>query len=139
MTNTWQIAHDFLATLIERVLDGVRGTAWRTVRPWLTLAAVAVSFGVGLLWPREEKQLALGTLNLAGFLWDERNKSVTAVSEIVLSLPDLHSVSHALHVLKPRQIILSGAPNVLNVDALKGLTDLRLLDLTGDHRLQSVD
>jgi hypothetical protein len=40
----WQVAHDFLATLVERVLDGVHRTLWRCIRPWAATATL-----VGLL------------------------------------------------------------------------------------------
>ncbi len=44
----WQIPHDFLANLIERVLDGMRGSFWRMARPFIApvafSAAVIASF-----------------------------------------------------------------------------------------------
>ena len=44
----WQVAHDFLATLIERVLDGVHRTLWRRVRHWVFPATLllAATFSV---------------------------------------------------------------------------------------------
>jgi hypothetical protein len=38
----WQIAHDFLATLIQRVLDGLNRTFWHTVRPWISPAMIVL-------------------------------------------------------------------------------------------------
>jgi hypothetical protein len=136
---TWQIAHDFLATLIERVLDGMHRTFWRTVRPWLAPAAIVLALGAGVVWPQVQRQLARNSLYGAGFTWNEQDAEIVAATPRARELQDLAMISHPLHYLKPRRLKLGGCSNLPNVDALKGLTALKDLDLSDCKKLQNVD
>ena len=136
---TWQIAHDFLATLIERVLDGVHRTLWRAVRPWLAPAAVVLALGVGLVWPWVEKKHAVEALANAGFIWKEQERTIEAAIFASRGITSLLPLGPHIHRIKPRSLDLSGCFVLQNVDVLTGLTGLQSLDLSECFALQNVD
>jgi hypothetical protein len=136
---TWQIAHDFLATLIERVLDGIHRTFWRTLRSWLAPAAVAIALCAGVVWPWVEKQVMLNALYDAGFTWNEKDAEIDAATSRGLAIRDVAEISRPLHWLKPRSLDLRGCEALQNVNGLKGLTNLQSLDLSECFALENVN
>jgi len=135
----WQIAHDFLATLIERVLDGMHRTLWRTVRPWLAPAAVSVAIVLFLMMPWIQKQRDRELLAHAGFNWDEPRSELIVATDAGRSLTNLEPLSASLHRIKSRRINLGACTALQNVNSLAGLTSLQHLDLSDCRKLENVD
>lgn len=136
---TWQIAHDFLAILIERVLDGVHRTLWRTVRPWLAPAAVVLAIGVGVVWPWLGKREAVAALANAGFVWNEKKQEILAATGAAREMSSLLSLISHIRRLQPRSLSLADCSALSNVDTLRGLTCLQVLSLDNCRALQTVD
>ncbi|MHC4143344.1 MAG: leucine-rich repeat domain-containing protein [Planctomycetota bacterium] len=136
---TWQIAHDFLATLIERTLTGLRRTLWRTVRPWLAPVALSIILTVGLIWPWVQKHQAISFIANAGFTWNEPNSMIVAATNEAKKMRQLDDLSAALHRLNPRKLALNECRELQDVDGLQGLTSLQWLDLSWCVRLRNVD
>ena len=135
----WQIAHDFLATLIERVLDGLHRTLWRTLRPWLAPAAVCLALLMFLVVPWIERNRAISQLANAGFTPNEAKAEIIVSTDEGRRIASLDSLSAALRRMKPRSLDLSLCIALTNVDGLKGLTALTNLNLYGCIALTSVD
>lgn len=135
----WQISHDFLATLIERVLDGLHRTFWRTVRPWLAPAVVGVVIAVGVIWPWVEKHQAISFLANEGFTWNESNAAIVVGTKQGKSIENLDHLAASFRRLKPRKLDLSYCTALQNVDDLQRLTSLQSLDLSYCTALQNVD
>lgn len=133
---TWQIAHDFLATLIERVLDGVRRTLWRIVRSWLAPAAVVLALAVEVLWPWVEKKQAVEALGNAGSRWESETESLLAESDKSKKIETLPWPIRRLH---PRVINLKDCGTLQDLEGLTGLTGLENLDLSSCKALRHVD
>jgi hypothetical protein len=135
----WQIAHDFLATLIERVLDGVHRTLWRHLRPWLAPTALVLALTAGVIWPWVEKQRAISLLTNAGFTWNEQNAAIVAATEEARRVARLEPLATAIHRLRPRSLDLTNCAALQDVDGLKGLASLQSLKLEKCNALEDVD
>ncbi|MEZ6139473.1 MAG: leucine-rich repeat domain-containing protein [Zavarzinella sp.] len=132
----FQISHDFLATLIERVLDGMHRTFWRIVRPWLAPTTTVLVIGLVFIFPWVQKQRAIEHLANAGFTWNESTSTITVGTEEGRSIKKLDHLKAAFRRLKPRNLDLSGCKALQNVHGLKGLTSLQTLDLSRRDRDQ---
>jgi len=135
---TWQIAHDFLAVLIERVLEGMHRTFWRTVRPWLTPAAVAIALVAGLSWPWVEKHRTISFLANEGFTWNEPNRAIETGTYEGWKGTHLEDLQARFQRLKPCALNLSNCSSLEDVNGLGGLASLRSLKISYCDALHDV-
>lgn len=135
----WQISHDFLAALIERVLDGFHRTFLRTARPWLAPSAIVLAMVCFVVQPWLQKKLDIAQLAKAGFVWKENEGRIEASFFDSMSITTLEKVGSALHRLRPspKVFFLGQCGALRNIDALKGLTP-QAIDLH-QTALQNVD
>lgn len=142
MHHIWQIAHDFLANLIERVRDGFHRSLWRAARPWLapisTLLVACVLVGcLGFVWPFIGKLRAIETLSKAGFTWSETEGDLLH-ADSSRTIFDLDNVSTAIRQLKPRKLEIARCDGLENLDGLAGISSLQILDLQRCTSLKNV-
>ncbi len=136
----WQIAHDFIATLTERVLDAMHRTLWHAVKPWLGPASFALWLLVGLgAWPWVEKHRAIAELANVGLSWNEKEHEVSVSDWGQEHLRSLDGTQRALRHLRPRTLTLIGCRALHDVHGLSGLTSLERLDFSFCDALQNVD
>ena len=139
----WQISHDFLAMLIERVLDGIHRTFWRIIRPWLTPAAVVLTLSVLFLWPMIERNQAVLILAQYGIKVNIDTRTIVArwnIDHVVLTMADQYRIIKSIRCIMPLTLILYNGNNLLgNLDFLRGLTSLKKLDLSGNDSLNNLD
>ena len=135
----WQIAHDFLATLIERVLDGLHRTLWRHVRPWLAPVAVVLVIGVGFVWPWVEKQQAISLLANEGFTWNQEKAAIVVGTYEGRKTTKLDHLARAVRRLNPSVFDLTGCDALRDVDGLAGLAALQSVNLPDCQALENLD
>ena len=128
----WEIAHDFIASLYDRILAGWRGTAWQRARPWVLgsgiglwlLAVVAMP----MFWRDYTENQAKERLAELSFTVGGKPTERIAGSNSVDDA-NLAKAIPSLKLLSIKKLDLSRS-QVTNVDALKGLTALQRLDLS---------
>ena len=134
----WQISHDFLATLIERVLDRMHRTIWRSTRAWLAPGMFIVSFVTVFFVHRASMQRDVSLLANKGFMWipaesaivvEDKGRTNTSLSECSIAIKHLNPVVLDLHSCK----------SLANVDGLYGLHSLQSLDISRADRLDNVN
>lgn len=138
LKRTWQIAHDFLALLIQRVLDGIYRSTWRKIRSYIapvTFVIVLTGFGI---WPWVQEHRDVSLLANQGFTWNEPTAAVVAGTKEAHAVQNLEHISGALHRLGPRRIDLSDCKSLVDVATLNGLSSLEDLQLTNCERLQEL-
>jgi hypothetical protein len=135
----WQIAHDFLATLIERVLDGIQRTLWRTLRAWLAPGAVCLALIVFLVLPWIQRHRDISWLANAGFTWNEAASAIMVGTSEGRRTGKWDHFFVILHRMKPHILGLSQCEGLQDVDGLKGLTSLQSLNLNWCNGLRNVD
>ncbi|MEE8104753.1 MAG: hypothetical protein V3T86_04370, partial [Planctomycetota bacterium] len=79
---TWQVAHDFVATLVDRTVGGFHRSVWRTVRPRLAVGALALAIGVVLLWPWVEEKRAIARLSSVGVSWNAEKSKLRGSTDL---------------------------------------------------------
>ena len=134
----WQVSHDFVATLIERVLDGLHRTFWRTIRPWLAPSAAVLAVILVFVAPWVQKQRAISLLANAGFTWRDDGREIAAGTPKAHAIVNLHPLSAAMRRLRPASLDLRDCA-LRDVDALEELSSLESLDLAFCNSLGNVD
>lgn len=136
----WQISHDFVATLVERVLDGMHRSIWRLVRPWAApLALVAwliVVFGV---WPFYQKASALQALGRHDYHWNESKTSLVVTPEARAQITGLSDVEAHLRILAPPILDLSGCIHLESLKGIDSISELHSLNLSGCRSLTNIE
>jgi DNA-binding transcriptional ArsR family regulator/Leucine-rich repeat (LRR) protein len=130
----WQISHDFLATLIERVLEGVHRTVWQKVRPWTALAGLALSISLAIwLSPPWRASRELRSL---GFIV----KGATAtVTDRQIEQPSFDRACELLgSVNSINELDLTECFRLTSLDGLDRLHGLRSLDASGCTQLRFI-
>jgi len=151
----WEIAHDFLARLLDRILAGWRATTWRVLRPWLAPAVFVVwaiwlgTFGFDYLRPAREVLDAHG----ASFAKDELvlftgttdaslrrvapHLARYGVTNLAFDRCNAHSFEPLLACQKLEHLKISNSP-ADSLDGFPKLDNLISLDLFSCDRLTSL-
>ncbi len=132
----WEIAHDFVATLLDRVLDGVTRTAWRQVRPYLAPVAFALAvLGAVFAYPtyqRLSQEAFVGQLSTNYGLQIINKSNDGRISVRLFPLlhnpPTIEFVPLLKKVGKVSKLYLEST-NLINVDGMNELPDLEFLSL----------
>ena len=137
----WQISHDFVAVLLDRVLDSAYKTAWRRVRPWLAPTALGLSVAVGTAFavfaaptppPGESPEsAAIRHLSDQGFTWNEERREVIAATERARQLESLDSIAADLRTLQPEILDFGMCYKLKNIDGLREIDKVHSLILYG--------
>ena len=151
----WQISHDFIAKLMERVVHGVQRTFWRTVRPWLAPTTLGLALVLYAFLMESPKERAVRVLNDAGLVWSPYSRTVSvdqnAHLKSVISNPTefsnvgllinserLNSLNAHLKILNPLIIDLWKCDKITSVAGLSGLRELTYLELGDCDALTSI-
>jgi Leucine-rich repeat (LRR) protein len=133
----WQIAHDFLAVLIERVLDGVYRTVWETLRPWIAPATLLLSLLVILPYLNISETSDLNLLGAGGFSWNGPNREIGVSAGKQMVLGNLDALL-GIRRLRPLRLDVSGCTALTNVSGIRNLRSLQTLDLSQCTALTNV-
>ena len=141
----WQVSHDFIARLFALIVESLNRTLWRTLRPWLAPAALALwLLGAVLIWPSYQENRAIRELGNMGFKMNTEERSATLTFQLFGEYKkwpdlggDLRRAKSALQVFQPRKVDFSGWPDLKDVAVLQGLTKVEHLDLSGCTGLRS--
>ncbi|MBK9147491.1 MAG: hypothetical protein IPM12_06695 [Flavobacteriales bacterium] len=153
---TWQIAHDFIASLIEKVVSGVYRTVWRVVRPWLAPATMVLAGALIVSSIPSAEERAKAELEAAGLTWNASTRTITVDREshmkkvgdttmvdstigTFITSARLVQLSPFFRTLEPTRVDLSKCDSLTNVDGLQGLGALQTLDLSSCWMLTNVD
>lgn len=134
----WQISHDFLAILIERMLDSIHRTIWRNLRPWTAPLALNLWILVFLFQPVIQKNRDITDLSNVGFIWNETRKSISAVTWESRKILSLRNFSDIIHRMRPKELNFAGS-SLTNVDGIERLNSIQKIDLSGCRFLHHVD
>ncbi|SDH78343.1 Leucine Rich repeat-containing protein [Paraburkholderia steynii] len=151
MQGTWEVAHDFIASLYDRILVGMHVSTWNRVRPWVISCGLILWFGSILTlpalfrgWQDSHDRLVLGeggfinTPCLLDHQYDGRCFAWERFASDAARLDKYSSLDSSLNLslyapsferLRVRELELKDAP-VDKIEALSGLTYLEVLDLT---------
>ena len=165
----WQIAHDFVALQLEKVVHGVRNTFWQKGRPWLApslltfLILFTYSFDKNKI--NRENEFAIKNIEHYHLFWNNETKSVKG-SDLALDDGAFASLLTSLAVLKPdsldlkfkadstskynrvpsleklsnlKNLVLINNVKAKNLNHLAGLQQLNKLDLTGGLNIEKFD
>lgn len=127
----WQIAHDFIAIQLEKIIYSITPTLLRKARPWVTPILIVTIIGLGLYFYSGEKHRAINQLSKANMVWHEKSRSIFCntpgfkITDLILK-----NVQDDIAFLKPDSLSLSNVW-LKNADALSNLTSLSKLNLSG--------
>ncbi len=130
----WQISHDFLATLIERVLDGEYRNHWQTARPWVVRFGVVVSAFL-IYWsipPRPAiRELHSMGINIEGTTatFADRQIEQPLFERACELLGSVHSID---------EVDLTECVRLTRLDGLERLHGLRSVDASGCTQLRFI-
>jgi len=136
---TWQISHDFMASLIERIVDETQRSLWRVIRPWLAPAVLLLAVGIGIGWPWLQKQLAIDSLTNAGFTWNDETATIVAGTDKAREIDTLQRIAPQLRLLRPRVLIISTCTKLNDLNGLQGLVELEHIDLSFCDQLSNIN
>jgi Leucine-rich repeat (LRR) protein len=165
----WQIAHDFVAVQLEKVVFGISKTIWQKARPWVApvLTSVLIIFSSFLITGKEDakKKKAIVNIEHAGLYWIESSKTISSternltdtlfqslLNEFVILQPDslyiLFNVDsnkqisslHGLDKIRSlRKIFVQNSKKIENLDGLRELEALTSLELKDCNNLENID
>jgi hypothetical protein len=129
----WEISHDFIAKLYDRIVAGWRLSAWRRFRTvvlgvtlgvWVIAILTVPALVIG--WERSRDFTTLGRFN-----FQVRNSDVglEVSSMIEVDEEDLIDAVPLFRKLDVRHLYINSA-HIRHVEPLKGLTALQVLDLS---------
>jgi Leucine-rich repeat (LRR) protein len=142
-TTVWEIAHDFLARLIGQTIGRLKPNVLQRARPlvapvvllgWIALVVLALPYWITM--QERASEVALRHLGASFSEWKSGG--------IVIRFPNefndekLNTARPHLERTNPSVLDLPYA-NVTDLEPLKGLTDLRSLDLSSATRITSLE
>lgn len=86
-----------------------------------------------------EKKAAIAELTKAGFMWDESSRRLEITDAARPAFRDLSAIQAALEALQPSELDLTSCPVLENVDGLRRLRGLRVVNLSECPVLKSAD
>jgi Leucine-rich repeat (LRR) protein len=138
LQSLWQISHDFIATLVDRVLAETERTTWRAIRPWVAPVTLLLAFGLAFVWPWVDKRVTIEALANAGFTWSEGNGAIEAATDSARAHERLDAFMPLFRRLRPRILTLHSC-SFQNLDGFEGLNALERLNLSNCRELVSID
>ncbi len=137
----WQISHDFVANLLERVLDGIHRTFWRRAKPWVAWACLFAFMFLFPAWifikPWYQEREAIRTLGNAGFTWNIENQEIEAGTKKSRNIESLDAFNPQFKILNPKSIDLS-ATQIKDLNVLNDLQNIEVADMHHCYNLVDI-
>jgi Leucine-rich repeat (LRR) protein len=131
---SWQIAHDFIADLLERVVHGIQPGLKRAVRPWVAPSLVALTAAMVFIYSREGRDPvadAITAINSAGLFWDKTDSTIIVTKSELTTDSAFLGIQRHLAVLQPLAIELDDCDSLSSISELNTLRSLRYLSISG--------
>jgi hypothetical protein len=133
MPEKWEVAHDFVARLLQPLLKSWRTSAWQRSRPFLVPVPLGVllaaTVGLIVFYPALHEQYVRAELANWTIYIDSRNGLRVARSFGAFEGEKLALIAPLLRTLSVVELDLPGT-KVASLGPLKGLTGLRRLNLS---------
>ena len=101
----WQIAHDFIALQLEKVVYGVNKTFWQKTRLWIAPALLAALIILTSSYVERinnlKKQNAIAIIEKAHFSWIPTSRTLQTASSLNINDSFFQSVLPAIIVMQP--------------------------------------
>ncbi len=127
----WQISHDFVATLLRRVLDGIYRTTFRKIRPWLApVSLLVITIGSIFATPEYNKLAAIRHLSDKKITWNEEQREIIAALDPSRKIESWPQFGWSMRVLQPKHLDLSQLSiSDEGIEQIKDLSSLVTLKL----------
>ncbi len=158
----WQIAHDFVALQLEKVVHGIHKVFWKKARPWLApvLISILLLFSASYYRGKDysEKKKAIIEIEKAGFTWTESSKTISIVHAAPLTDGMFQKMIHYFTIIQPDSLEISYNWSLLQsitfdylrylelverqYTSLKGLetvTSLKTISIAQNKRVKGLD
>jgi hypothetical protein len=150
----WQIAHDFIALQLEKVVYSVNKTLWQKTRIWIAPALLAVlviltSSYFGSISDLKRKN-AITTIEKAQFSWIQNSRTVRTSFYINITDSQFRSLLPALMVIQPDSLEIQvsvpsyGIPifdsySFTTVNGLEKVKSLKKISITNGTGIENLD
>jgi Leucine Rich repeats (2 copies) len=143
----WQVAHDFVALQLERVVHGIGRTLWQRAKPWLAPALTCVLLvlsasyaGIFAEWKNKE---AKRIINRFGLTMNDVTRTISSNNRIGLNDSAFQVVLPALIQLQPDSLELKFVGDTtLQCKSLTGLAkviSLKQILIISNGRIKDLD
>jgi hypothetical protein len=141
---TWEIAHDFLARAIGQFIGRLRPTLWRRTRPWLAplllLGWIVSVFVAWPYWATVQVNAAETALRKLGATLAAAKPDGISVSFGGISNETLAKAQPYLEKIDPTDFsFFNRDQNITSLEALRDLTNLNALAISGAASIGSLD
>lgn len=136
----WQIAHDFVALQLEKVVHGVGKTFWQKSKKWVAPALTIMLLFFSTFYfnfiDNRKKNKAIDRINKAGLLWNRQTKSISGnniklsdslflvvLPDIVVLQPDSLEIIYAQGEEQNQKI-----SNLQVINKVKSLENVRIVN-----------
>lgn len=135
----WQIAHDFLALQVDRVMPGIHQTTFRAIRPWLAPTALLIVILLTSFIANSPEDRAARSLREVGLMWDPERRTIetSSYAEENLTSVKIHERKSDLVLLDPQAMSVYSEV-LVDLEWLQGLQSLRSLDILGCNELKDL-
>ncbi|MEO8150653.1 MAG: leucine-rich repeat protein [Bacteroidia bacterium] len=144
----WQIAHDFIALQLEKVVYGISKTLLQKTTPWIApgLICVLLLFSASYYTNIDnwEKTKAIKEINRAGLLWNEQTKTISSSDIQLLSDSLFQSLVPSFFALQPDTLKINfdyydTIHQMSKLDKINTLKSLKCISISNSSRITNLD
>ena len=150
----WQIAHDFIAIQLEKVIYGIENIFWRKIRTWLAPIMISILIIFTLSYyvnkGEREKKKAISGIEKVGLTWIEQSRSIVGKDIYILTDSMFHAVQVDFQVLQPDTLNIEFWPSLFilsnekykrftNLQGLRKVKSLKKINISLNDRINNID
>ncbi|MEO8150654.1 MAG: leucine-rich repeat protein [Bacteroidia bacterium] len=144
----WQIAHDFIALQLEKVVHGIRKTFWQKLTPWIAPALICVLLFFSATYYANiqnwEEKKAIENINKAGLLWNTQTKTISISNVQLLTDSLFQGLISDLFILQPDSLKLNflhedTVHQISHLNGLNKVKSLKCIYVSNNDKISNLD